>query len=221
MTCGVARFAARRAMECRHKQRCLPLMPIRRSPVSSARLLLAALVSACAIGFAPFARAAAVSVDVERRGQGILIEASTRLDSDPATAWRVLTDYERYGDFIPGVISSHVVDRRGSTVVVEQSDQLPLWLLRMPLHVTYAIREFPPNLVQSRATTGALPALESSYLLTPAGFGVRLDYVGHVDPGGLLLAGIEERVFRQRVLRQFTALADEIERRSAVARRVD
>lgn len=196
-------------------------MPIRRTPAFIAKLLFAALLPACAIGCAPFARAAAVSVDVELRGQSIVIEASTRLDSDPATAWRVLTDYDRYGDFIPGVISSRVVDRRGSTVVVEQSDQLPLWLLRMPLHVRYAIREFPPNLVQSRATTDALPALESSYLLTPARVGVRLEYVGHVDPGGLLLAGIEERVFRQRVLHQFTALAHEIERRSALARRVD
>lgn len=184
-------------------------------------LLMVLLVPAAATGFASAAHAATVNVDVERRGEAVVIEASTRLNASVATAWHVLTDYDRYGDFIPGVISSRVLDRRGTTVTVEQSDELALWLLRMPLRVTYAIREFPPNRVQSRATISTLPALESSYVLTPVAFGVRLDYVGRIGPGWLLLGRIEQSALRRGVVRQFTALADEIERKGALAVRVD
>ena len=198
--------------------RCLPLMPIRGRSVVMTLLLL---VSAAAGSLASPADAAAVSVDVERRGEAVVIEASTRLKSNAATAWRVLTDYDRYGEFIPGVISSRVVDRRGTMVTVEQSDELALWLLRMPLRVTYAIREFPPNRVQSRATISALPPLESSYVLTPVRSGVRLDYVGRIGPGWLLLGRIEQGALRRGVVRQFTALANEIERRGALAVRAD
>lgn len=225
-TCGAqpaSPAVASTTMECRQKQRCLHQMPIRGRPVSIARLplILMLFVSASAPGLGSCADAAVVNVDVERRGEGVIIEASTRLNSDATTAWRVLTDYERYGDFIPGVISSRVVDRRGSTVVVEQSDELALWLLRMPLHVTYAIRESPPNLVQSRATSDSLPALESSYLLTPLGSGIRLEYIGHLDRAWPFLGRLEQGVLRQRVVHQFTALANEIERRSADVHRAD
>jgi hypothetical protein len=198
--------------------RCLPLMPIRGRSVVMAPLLL---LFAAAGSLASPADAAAVSVDVERRGEAVVIEASTRLNSSAATAWRVLTDYDRYGDFIPGVLSSRVVDRRGTTVTVEQSDELALWLLRMPLRVTYAIREFPPNRVQSRATISALPPLESSYVLTPVPSGVRLDYVGRIGPGWLLLGRVEQGALRRGVVRQFTALANEIERRGALAVHAD
>jgi len=199
--------------------RCLPLMPIRGRSVVMTLLLL--LLSAAAGSLASPADAAAVSVDVERRGEAVVIEASTRLNSSAATAWRVLTDYDRYGDFIPGVLSSRVVDRRGTTVTVEQSDELALWLLRMPLRITYAIREFPPNRVQSRATISTLPPLESSYVLTPVAFGVRLDYVGRIGPGWLLLGRFEQGALRRGVVRQFTALANEIERRGTLAARAD
>ena len=207
-------------MECRCVQRCLQLMPIHEGPVPTPRLLLL-LVAAAAAGFASFAGAAAVSVDVERRGDAIVIHASTSVRSDAATAWRVLTDYDRYADFIPGVISSRVVDRHGTTLTVEQSEEVALWLLRLPLRVTYAIHEFPPNRVQSRATAGALPALESTYVLRPIAFGVHLDYVGRVTRGWLLPGRIEESALRLSVVRQFTALADEMERTSVMAIRAD
>ena len=188
-------------------------MPIRGRPGWITRLLLVLFVAAA--GRASFAVAATVSVDVDQRADAVVIHASTRLTSDAATAWRVLTDYDRYADFIPGVMSSRVVDRHGPTVLVEQSEELALWLLRLPLHVTYVIHEFPPNRVQSRATADALPALESGYMITPMASGVRLDYVGRIGRGWLLLAGIEQTALRLGVVRQFTALADEIERRSA------
>lgn len=184
-------------------------------------MTLLLLVSSAAGSLASPADAAAVSVEVERRGEAIVIEASTRLKSNAATAWRVLTDYDRYGEFVPGVLSSRVVDRRGTTVTVEQSDEVALWLLRMPLRVTYTIREFPPNRVQSRAAISALPPLESSYVLTPIAFGVRLDYVGRIGPGWLLPGRIEQGALRRSVVRQFTALADEIERKGALAVRAD
>jgi hypothetical protein len=188
---------------------------IRGRPVSIARLLLTVFTPVAWVVAASSAAAATVSVDVDRRGDVVVIEASAQLKADGATAWRVLTDYDGYGDFIPGVRSSHVVARRGGAVTVEQSDAVGLWLLRLPLRITYEIAEYPPTRLRSNATASALPALESSYVLTPTAFGVRLDYVGHVGPGWALLGRIEQEILQRDVVRQFQALADEIERRSA------
>jgi hypothetical protein len=137
------------------------------------------------------------------------------LDADAATAWRVLTDYGRYVEFIPDLRESQVVARHGAMVTVRQSGDAMLWLLRIPLEITFEITESPPDRLQSRAVAGSLRALASSYVLTPAPPGVRLDYTGRVAPGFELFGVIEEAAVRQNVARQFQALADEIERSGA------
>jgi len=161
--------------------------------------------------------AATIAVDAERRGDNIEIHASAELKSDAATAWRVLTDYEHYPEFISDLRVSRVVSRQGQTVVVEQSGDATLWLLRIPLDITFEITETPPNALKSRGVAGSLRAMSSGYLLTPVPQGVRLEYEGHVVPGFELFAPFELAAVRQSIARQFQALADEIERRSAGA----
>ena len=51
------------------------------------------------------------------------IHAGVVLNADVATAWRVLTDYGRYAEFIPDLHLSRIVARHGATVTVEQSGE--------------------------------------------------------------------------------------------------
>ena len=164
------------------------------------------------------ASAATIIAITERSGDAIDIHASMELHADAATAWRVLTDYDRYTEFIPDLRVSRVIARRGTTVTVEQSGDAKLWLFRMPLNVTFEIDETPPNRLRSHTVAGSLRALASSYALTPAAYGVRLDYSGRITPGFALFGHIEEIAVEQNIARQFQAFADEIERQGAAAR---
>jgi hypothetical protein len=165
------------------------------------------------------ATGATVALTAERHGDAIDIHASALLDSDGATAWRVLTDYNRYPEFIADLHSSHVVARRAATVTVEQSGDAVLWLFRMPLEITFEIQETAPDQLHSRAVAGTLRALTSSYALAPEAAGTRLDYVGRATPGFRLLGAFERAAVERNVARQFQALADEIERQFAAAHR--
>ena len=53
------------------------------------------------------ATAATIAITVASHADKLEIEANALLNADATTAWRVLTDYERYVDFIPGLESSH------------------------------------------------------------------------------------------------------------------
>ena len=159
------------------------------------------------------AAAATIAVGVSRHADGIRIEASALLRTDVATAWRVLTDYERYVEFIPDLRMSRVVARRDRMVTVQQSGDATLWVLRLPLDITFEIAEFPPFRLQSRAVAGSLRALESTYLLTQEASGVRLDYTGRVATGFELFGPIEQYAVERNIARQFQALADAIEQR--------
>ena len=176
-----------------------------------------ALLVACTlwVAWVQPAGAATVVLDAERNGDVIDIHASAVLNADAATAWRVLTDYDRYPEFIPDLRESRVVARRDPIVTVEQSGDAALWQFKFPLHITFEIRESPPNGLQSRAVAGSLRSLLSSYALTPVGPSMRLDYIGHVAPGFALFGPIEQTAVERNIARQFEALANEIERQSA------
>lgn len=180
---------------------------------SRSHLPVVALAAVLA-GIAPRALAARVHVDVVRRGDTTVIDASAMLAADVAGAWQVLTDYDRYADFIPGVQSSRIIARNGPAVVVEQTDQLPLGPWRVPVRVTYAIDESPPRRIDSHATSDRLPTLESRYMLSPAASGVALRYVGTVRTSLPIIGDAERWVVARSVARDLQALADEIEHQS-------
>jgi len=182
------------------------------------RLVVATAVAIAVTVTQPTAAAATIVVASERHGEAIDIRAGVLLNADVATAWRVLTDYSRYTDFIPDLRLSRVAARRGSTVTVEQSGDAALWLFKLPLDVTFEIIELPPGSLQSRAVAGGLRALTSSYTLTPATAGTRLDYSGRIEPGFALFGAIEQAAVERNVARQFQALADEIERQGVTSR---
>lgn len=188
-------------------------LPQRWRAGSVGRIGLAALVVAASIG----AMAGATRVESTRRGQAVEVHASASLSADPALAWRVLTDYEHYTDFIPDLRVCRVVSRDGATAVVEQSGDAMLGPLRWPIDVTFVIRESPPDRLESHAVAGTFRALDSTYTLTPTDHGTRLVYVGTVTPGFAFFGPIEEAAVQRNVARQFDALVAEIERRSAMA----
>jgi ribosome-associated toxin RatA of RatAB toxin-antitoxin module len=161
--------------------------------------------------------AATIAISGASNAATIQIAASALLNADAATAWHVLTDYERYVDFIPGLRASRVVARKGTTVTVEQFGEVMLWPLHVPLDVTFEITEIAPTHLVSRVVAGDLRALDSRYVLTPAGNGVRLEYTGKLNSGAVIFGSIERLAVQQNVGRGFEALADEIERRSAAS----
>jgi pimeloyl-ACP methyl ester carboxylesterase len=179
---------------------------------------LAVVLALAVASTAGSSRAADIAIDTEREGEAISIRASTALDADAATAWHVLTDYDHYSDFIPDLRSSRVVARRGGTVTVEQSGDAALWFLKLPLDITFEIKESPPGALQSRAVAGSLRALTSNYTLTPDAGGVRFEYAGRITLGLALLGHFEQKVVERNIARQFQALADEIEKRARAAR---
>ena len=159
-----------------------------------------------------------IDVHVERSGGAVVIVARASLQADVATAWSVLTDYARYRNFIPGVQASRVVARRGTSVVVEQSDEFAWWIWRVPVRVTFEIDESPPVRLHSHARAASWPSLDSTFVLEPSASRVQLDYVGRVGPGMPIVARLEQPAVERAAVRDFAALAAEIERRSAASR---
>lgn len=159
-----------------------------------------------------------VVVQMDRQDDAVVIRATALLDADLDTAWRVLTDYEDYRRFEPDLRSSRVIARSGARVSVEQSGDVPVWRLRIPLDVTYDITELAPTRLLSRATGSCACTLESDYALEASPSGVRLHYAGRLIGSGGVTGWIERAAGERFLERHLRALTREIERQSTFHR---
>lgn len=173
-----------------------------------------------ALLLAPAAAQAAspeIVVEAARQGDAYVIAAHGDVVADAAVAWRVLTDYDRYAAFVPDLDASRTVSRSQDAAVVEQRGELRFLFIRFPLEVRYAVREQPPTVVESRATSGSFRELTGRYELRPNGAALRVVYSGRLVPNFAMPPLIGTIAVRMTVERQFAAMVKEIERQSAAS----
>jgi ribosome-associated toxin RatA of RatAB toxin-antitoxin module len=157
------------------------------------------------------------SVRAWRDEDAVIVQAQADLDAPLQTAWRVLTDYDHYAQFIPDLKSSRVLARSGNTAIVEQKGEAGFFLYHFPLEVTFSVTEVPDTAVRSRAISGTFKEMSGSYVLTEHSKGVRLVYNGRLVPAFRLPPFIGVPALRAAVERQFLALAREIRRVASAA----
>jgi hypothetical protein len=102
------------------------------------RLSSGALAVFLALLVAP-AAAAPATLSVSRSGDEIVVVATAEVAADEATAWDVLTGYDRLPDFIPDMSASRTLEREGSNALVSQSGRAGLGPFKQAFSLTLAV----------------------------------------------------------------------------------
>ena len=186
----------------------------RRHPNPGRAIALSALLLVAA----PARPAEDLSVETIRRGKALEIACRAGLEAPVALVWDTLTDYDRLAEFIPGLRSSRVLERRGPAVVVEQSGEARFLFFSIPIEVTLATLEHPPRSIEANMLKGNLKRLQGAYRIEPRGGGrVLLTWKGTIEALSLPpLRG--EMLLRASIEDQFRGMVREIERREAARR---
>jgi ribosome-associated toxin RatA of RatAB toxin-antitoxin module len=156
-------------------------------------------------------QAAEIIVHATRHGDSFEVDASAEIKADLKDAWKVLTDYGRLAEFIPGMQESRVVSRDGSRVVVDQRGEASFLFLTFPMRVRLAIEERPYDRVVSTAIAGNLKELHGVYHLEPRGARLQLRYEGNFTPDFGFPPLLGTLIVRTTVERRFSAMVREIE----------
>jgi len=175
----------------------------------------AAVLLLAIAGLANGANLEPVTVDARREGDAVIVEARALLHVDLETAWNVLTDYDRYAEFIPDLKSSRTVSRSDRTVIVEQKGQVGFFLFRFPMEVTLSVTEDPRSGITSHAIAGTFREMTGSYQLAQEGDALRFTYSGRMVPDFLLPPLIGTAAVRAAVKKQFGALVKQMQTRGA------
>ncbi len=164
------------------------------------------------LGLPATSLAADISVQTTRHGDSFQVSAVAEIEADVADAWKVLTDYDRLAEFIPGLHESRVVSRDGSNVVIDQRGEASLLFFKFPMRVRLAIEEFPNERIVSNAIAGNFKELHGVYHLQAWDAGLRLRYEGRFTPDFGVPPLIGTLLVRSTVERRFSAMVREIEK---------
>ena len=157
-------------------------------------------------------QAAEISVHTTRHGESFEVEAMAEIEADLADAWKVLTDYGRLAEFIPGMQESRLVSRDGLNVVVDQRGDASLLFFTFPMRVRLAIEEFPYDRIVSNAISGDFKEMHGVYHLQTRAGGVQLRYEGKFTPNFGIPPLIGTLLMRSTVAKRFGAMVREIEK---------
>jgi ribosome-associated toxin RatA of RatAB toxin-antitoxin module len=136
-------------------------------------------------------------------------------------AWQVLTDYEHFAEFLPGVISSELIENNGDRKVFEQINKIKTLIFSIESRVKIASTESYPKQIVFQAVDGDLKSLNGEWLLEPVSpypsappDRVLLTHKVMVEPAEAPSDSIFYSIYEDRLEETLLAIKQEAEKRS-------
>ena len=82
-------------------------------------------------------------------------------------AWQVLTDYENFAEFLPGVVSSELLESNGDRKVFEQINKVKTLVFSIESRVQVSTIESYPEQIAFEAVDGDLETMDGTWQLEP------------------------------------------------------
>lgn len=171
------------------------------------------------VSMAPMAPAAATqpATGAVRQGEQVFSWGRMEVAASPELVFAVLTDYDRMADFLPGMLTSEVVFRRGHSVVIEQTADEVVLFFSQRVAVRLAIDESPPDRLTLRSLAGSFKQFDGSYELTRMAEGTLIEYRSRFVPDFPFPPIVGTYAVEHSLARHLAALAQEMQRRSSQA----
>jgi carbon monoxide dehydrogenase subunit G len=158
---------------------------------------------------------AQIEIATSQKADVVEVKVQAVIAAPPEVIWTTLTDYERLPEFIPGLKSSKVIERKGAVATVKQSGVAQFLFLQIPIEVTVESKEAWP-ILEVKRVSGTVRQLQGRYemIVTPDSPTVRLIWTGIIEPENSLPPLVGESLMRNSIREQFTGMVREIERRA-------
>lgn len=154
-------------------------------------------------------------------GEGGRYTCRILVTSSIDNAWKVLTDYDRFAEFLPGVKSSQILENNGDRKVFEQINKIKTLVFSIESRVEIATRESYPEQIAFKAIDGDLKTLNGEWLLEPVSpypsappDQVLMTHKVRVEPGKAPSDSIFFNIYENRLKETIAAIKQETEKRS-------
>jgi ribosome-associated toxin RatA of RatAB toxin-antitoxin module len=165
------------------------------------------------LGLSGALQAAEMQTRRRQEGNWLLVDGWLAVGVDIGLAWQVLTDYENFPAFVPGIRSNRILSTQGHRKLVEQQGEMLAGSLRMPYAGQMQIHETPGQGLQIRFISGLFKDVEGEWRIE-ARKPLKLAYQMRVDMmKSPFPAPLAPQIAEQQVRTWVTAFAQEMEQR--------
>ena len=158
------------------------------------------------------------AVQVQMRGETVVIDVDMPVPAVPAIAWAVMTDYEHMASFLSNLTSSKVVERRGETLHIAQSGRTKIAFMTFSFSAVREVELSPMKEIRSSLVSGDFKSYASTTRLVDVAQGVRIVHHGEYVPKAWLPPMVGVAVIESETRKQFEEFAAEMLRRHAAQR---
>ena len=132
------------------------------------------------------------------------------------TTWKVLTDYNRFKDFLPGVVSSRILETTGNQTVFEQVNSVKVFLFTQKSRLVVAASKQYPKQIDFQLKEGDVKSLKGVWKLEPISSSqVLITQEVTFDPGDLVPRSLAFKIYKNALADSLKAIKQETERRFA------
>ena len=85
------------------------------------------------------------------------------VEAEPATVWKVLTDYQHMAEFVPHMTRCRVIERKTDTLTVEEVFKH----LFVSMELLLSVKETPPNRIDFRLVGGNMKVYDGHWSIEP------------------------------------------------------
>ena len=142
------------------------------------------------------------------------------VNSSMDNAWQVLTDYNNFANFVPGIAQSKLISSEGDRKIVEQVNQIKTLVFQTSAKIRLAMTELYPQEIAFNFVDGDLDSLDGSWLLEPVSpypsappDRVLITHQVNVEPNNTLGKNIFYGIYENTLENTLTALKNEMETR--------
>lgn len=157
--------------------------------------------------------AAEMQATVRQDGNILIVNGWLAVAVDNALAWQVLTDYESFPTFVPGIRVNRILSSQGNRKLVEQQGEVLAGSLRMPYGGQMLIQESPGLGLQIRFLSGLFKDVEGEWRIESRkplklSYQMRMDLMKSPFP-----APLAPQIAEQQVRSWVTVFAQEMTQR--------
>jgi len=153
---------------------------------------------------------AEATITVEANATTIRVTAEIDTTVNRDIAWKVLSDYNRWAEFIPDMQVSRVVSKPGEPLLVEQRGVIP-WMPNFPLVVIASVQETPGKGLHFQRVAGNIRAIDGEWQIR-GWRKARLIYRSTVEPGFPIPPQLSIEIFKHDAKVKLEAMAQEMAR---------
>lgn len=143
------------------------------------------------------------------------------------TAWKVLTDYNNFAEFLPQVDTSQLLEVNGDRKVYEQINKIKTFIFSTTARVRVAVTESYPQKITFAAVDGDLETLDGTWILEPVSpypsappDRVLITHEVNVKPAAAPTDGIFYNIYENSLEKTLAAIKAEAEKRSNITHKL-